>query len=475
VNFSYHREILEGSPLDVLFVATTDDRGAFSFDSFGPDSWLRLRVTAPDGRVMRVKAQAKAEGAVGPLTDEHNYVSTPRLMDLQRFVSTPQGKETRLIIYPATRVNGRVVTKLPGVSVSDLRISLTPSRAREDRSACLFNFGGITRTDASGIFSFVDLCDRTIDIFVSAAEDGSMNRADSPWTVRAAQGIELKSGGSNEALIELIRGVEVTGKVLTSDGQPLKRANVGIQGPMQPRSIGRIVRAITDTEGRYRYRLPGGEIYVYVMGHPPGHADRNVKVPDGVDRFEVPPIVMNHVLVERGRVRGVAGNPVPGAVVTCVGERGRISGPGVGAVTDAQGEFTLSPNPNNSIPVGQAARLLIRLPDGAEHEVEAIPTTDGSVAVELPASNGSPPRASSLARPAASAEHPEPHIIITEHVLLWDDRIVTWDEVLKRLRAMRSRGQFRATFHTSNGLHRVKDGWKDYHDRIMATYCTAPS
>ena len=35
---------------------------------------------------------------------------------------------------------------------------------------------------------------------------------------------------------------------------------------------------------------------------------------------------------------------------------------------------------------------------------------------------------------------------------------------------MRGPAPFRATFYTTNGLHHRKDGWKAYHDRIMAVY-----
>ena len=73
------------------------------------------------------------------------------------------------------------------------------------------------------------------------------------------------------------------------------------------------------------------------------------------------------------------------------------------------------------------------------------------------------------APPTLDAKHREPRIIIAEHVLLWDDQIVTWDEVVARLRTMRESGPFRAHFYTTNGLH-AKDGWKDYHDRIMKLY-----
>jgi hypothetical protein len=72
--------------------------------------------------------------------------------------------------------------------------------------------------------------------------------------------------------------------------------------------------------------------------------------------------------------------------------------------------------------------------------------------------------------PATNAKHNEPSIIIAEHVLLWDNQIVTWDEVVARLRAMRESGPFQAHFYTTNGLSGKKDGWKDYHDRIMNLY-----
>ena len=46
--------------------------------------------------------------------------------------------------------------------------------------------------------------------------------------------------------------------------------------------------------------------------------------------------------------------------------------------TDARGAFRLPSGWNNTVPIGQAARLLIRLRDGSEHEATAVPTGDGS-------------------------------------------------------------------------------------------------
>ena len=127
----YNREILGGSPLEPLFITTTDEHGAFSFRAFGPDSWLRLAVTTPDGGAKcAVKGRAKEGGPVGTM------------MDGQGFVSAPLGKETPLVVYPAARVQGRVVTKLPGVSVSGLKVWFQASRVREDLPPYESNFGG---------------------------------------------------------------------------------------------------------------------------------------------------------------------------------------------------------------------------------------------------------------------------------------------------------------------------------------------
>ena len=86
----------------------------------------------------------------------------------------------------------------------------------------------------------------------------------------------------------------------------------------------------------------------------------------------------------KGRVLDAAGSPVEGVHVvgTCVGGVCRPF-PGSEAVTDAQGEFRLPSGTYNIIPVGEIARLLIRLRDGTEHEVAAMPAADGSVSLKL--------------------------------------------------------------------------------------------
>jgi beta-lactamase regulating signal transducer with metallopeptidase domain/protocatechuate 3,4-dioxygenase beta subunit len=76
------------------------------------------------------------------------------------------------------------------------------------------------------------------------------------------------------------------------------------------------------------------------------------------------------------------------------------------------------------------------------------------------------------AAPASRGERPDPQIIIAEHVLLWEGKeIVTWDEVLKRLQALRKGGPVHPHFYTTNGLREKKvGGWQFWHDRIMEVY-----
>jgi hypothetical protein len=360
----YHRSILEGSPLDSLVSGITDEHGKFSFPGFLAGSWLKLGVTTRDGRQMRVKMQRPGGGVFG-LT-----------VNSQGFVMADEGKSTRLMAFPAARVQGRVMTRLPGVSVAGLKVWYQASQPRpggQDER----NFGGVTRTDAQGRFTFDRLHEGTINIY--AAE----NEHSLPWTYRAAHDVELKSGWTKTAIIELIRGVEVEGKVLSPvTGAPIKGAQIGVYGPFRPRSGAATLGATTDAQGIFRYRLPPGETYFYVMGHSPGRADRTVTIPEGVDRFEVPPIVPGYVLVTGGLIVDAAGRPIAGATVSCIGENGPLFD-APDAATDSNGAFQLLPSPNNTVAAGGAARLRVRLRDGSEHDVSAWPESDGSVTIRL--------------------------------------------------------------------------------------------
>jgi len=75
------------------------------------------------------------------------------------------------------------------------------------------------------------------------------------------------------------------------------------------------------------------------------------------------------------------------------------------------------------------------------------------------------------AAPNPKPQRAEPKIIIAEHVLMWDDRIMNWDSIVARLRLLRRDQPVHPTFYTTNGVSAKKDeGWQFWHDRIMKVY-----
>ncbi len=110
-----------------------------------------------------------------------------------------------------------------------------------------------------------------------------------------------------------------------------------------------------------------------------------ITIPDTALAFEVPAIGLVPAVTLRGHVLDAAGKPIEGATVVGMCENALCRPfPGRETVTDARGEFRLPPGLYNTVAIGKAARLLIRLRGGAEHEAIATPAADGAVNVKLP-------------------------------------------------------------------------------------------
>jgi protocatechuate 3,4-dioxygenase beta subunit len=158
------------------------------------------------------------------------------------------------------------------------------------------------------------------------------------------------------------------------------------------------------------------------MGPPTGYArlpqdgsSRTVTLPEGATRFDVPPLEVAAAVTVRGRVLDAAGGPVAGARVVGVCEGSRcVPLPGSETLTDATGVFRLPTGWDNTVPIGQAARLLIRLRDGSEHEVSAVPGADGAVTVKLPVQGVDP--AGTRGQPAAAPEAKGPATVAPREV-----------------------------------------------------------
>jgi beta-lactamase regulating signal transducer with metallopeptidase domain/protocatechuate 3,4-dioxygenase beta subunit len=370
------REVIRDSPLEELFETTTDQNGAFTLPTPGPDTWLKLRVTPVGARSMRLRAEKEPQGAIATTMGESG------------FVAAPAGQSTRLIAVPAARIAGRVVTKLPGVNIMGLEVSFQDSHPPDAGKLASANFGvqDEVKTDKDGRFVIDALSEGTVNVFVHGTGEGES------WTYRAAQDVMLKPGETSEIDFELVRGVEVKGQVVAQSSEtPVAGAGVGVYGPFRPRTGAMTRSARTDAQGTYRHRLPPGETYLYVMAPPPGFrrlagegSSRTVNIPAGVDHFDVPPLAIAGAVTVRGRVVDTAGAPVAGATIvgTCEGNV-CVQFPGKETVTDARGEFRLPEGGYNTIAKGEPARLLVRLRDGAEHEVAVIPGNDGVATVKL--------------------------------------------------------------------------------------------
>jgi BlaR1 peptidase M56 len=381
-------DIIAGSPLADLFETTSDRDGSFTFRACPLNARLKLGVTGRGGAELRVRADGQRENLLESMMTDMNFVAAPPRVT------------TRLVSFPAARIEGRVTTTLPRVSVGGLVVWIQGSNPVRGKLRSEANTGlHSVQTDQDGRFVIDGLNEGTVNVFVEGAGEREI------WTYCAARDVALKPGETAEVAFDLIRGVEVEGKVVArGGGEPVEAAQVGVYGPYRPRSGASTIAAKTDAQGRYHYRLPPGETYFYICGPPAGYArladdgsSQTVIIPDGAARYEVPPLEIAPAVTVRGRVLDAAGSPVIGAKIVgiCKGSQ-CVPLPGTEALTDSQGEFRLPNGYYNTIPIGQTARLLIRLRDGVEHEADALPAADGEVTVKLAASGkpiGVPPAA----------------------------------------------------------------------------------
>ncbi len=256
--------IILGTPLERVFRTTTDPQGRFRFAALPRETKASLVVTA---------------AGMG----EYNTMN--RLRPDRHFAYLVGTADTpaEIVLLPAARVVGRVVTRFASVKVAGLKVAMQGSREshgiwREAQSA------------ADGRFEFSGLGEGTANIFLTDHPN------DGPWTYRAAADTVLKSGQTTEVTIELIRGVQVEGQVVDiRTGKPMRGIGVGVHGPMSPRCGAAIVRATTDPAGRYRFCLPPGETVFdpcgpFAPGYLFGEGRQTVEIPADVREFQVPNI-----------------------------------------------------------------------------------------------------------------------------------------------------------------------------------------
>jgi hypothetical protein len=262
--------VLRGTPLESLFGTTTDNQGHFQFPA----------VPAPQGIVLHVSADGMGDLSTEvPGTFEAGYVSGT--------VAAP----ARLTIQPEARVSGRVVTKLPGVTLAGLKIGLQSTQ----------NSGQIwreSRTDAEGRFEMRGLPEGNGNIFLFD------HPSDGAWAYRAIDSLPLHPGETAEATLELIEGVLVEGLVVEADSDdPIAGTSVAMYGPARPRSGAAVLTAKTDEKGRFRFRLPPGGTQFYLYSADQASPIQDVLIPAISKTFTVPTLEAR----KRSRTRSAGG------------------------------------------------------------------------------------------------------------------------------------------------------------------------
>lgn len=253
-------------------VATTAVDGSFHFSESLPntETTLWLEITDGQGRPVTVRpARINTQGDPAPL---NAAVFRP-------------GDRPTLAAVPASWIEGRVSTDIPGLDLSQLSVEAVGREPRSD--AFSVHPRGLNRVPvrADGRYRIGPVAPATVDLVLHGPDECKL------WTYRAKDDLKPPVDGTLHVDLEAIEGVEVVGKVIDSmQGRGLPGAVV------EARPGGRTVT--TDLDGLYHLRLPEGEARIIVRALPVGFesipavgSEHKIVVPRGVERFEAPRIV----------------------------------------------------------------------------------------------------------------------------------------------------------------------------------------
>ncbi len=261
-------------------VATTGAAGRFSFDKVPVGASLGFMVEAP------------GHGALSTLQERRRRITAP-------------AAEVELELPPEARIEAAVVDKETGKPVADVALFLGTMRKIQDRL-------GRPVAGKPGRFRWSGIPSGKCWIDVAVPIDGPP-----AWAVKQAS-LEAKAGETTKVTLEAVRGQIVEIAVVDAeDGQPVKHAYVSAWNPKGRWSA----RGETGRSGVARMRAAPGEYIIGFVGALRYSSSRSQK------RFTVEPDRPAKVelkLTKAPRLHGVvldpAGAPVPGAVLSIVGD-----------------------------------------------------------------------------------------------------------------------------------------------------------
>ncbi|WP_435020893.1 M56 family metallopeptidase [Tundrisphaera sp. TA3] len=336
--------------------------------------------TSPDGTFRFEGLPVGSEAVVSASAEGRAKATTASRAD-RPYVAGTAEDPARLVLAPEARVAGRVISDVPGVSVANRVVTIQWSPF----SGVSSTLNRQATTDAGGRFEFRGLNDGDALLVI---EDVPI---DAPWTFDAAA-VHLTPGQTAEPALRIGKSVEVTGRAVTTDGQPIADAMIAVRGSRNPEPMAQPIMLKTDATGTYRIRLAPGLVSASWAGgligftdpvdHQPGPS---TIVPEGVATFALETIRMARAAGPiRGRIVDAAGVPMGRAEVVSIRIAENHGPMQASAMADAQGRFTLPPEVTWSIPLHQPIMIRIRADGGQEFETWAVPNGRDEATIKLP-------------------------------------------------------------------------------------------
>lgn len=349
---------IRGSSAEPFYFTKTDKNGRFQFKHLEADQELIFRVSA--------KGYAELDtGAGGP---RRNHVVKP------------DAKDAELVLQHEAVIQGRVISKVGDVKLDAVEVHIEGFDA-------LVGFRRTVKLDAQGHFLANMLPAGPMSVFLVLPADIA--------ATAAGKEVNTASGETAETSLEIIAGIEVSGRVtVRGSGEAVADVQMATDGLVNPRGFHFGVKP-TDANGLFKLRLPPGKVSIRIWNQPAGYASsdaqteglRTVVIPANATRFAISePFVLLKVSEKLNcQVTDASGKPVPHVKVSSL-RHASVCGDSEGNPITASfdGQFTLPYSMNGPLELGRSVPLRVELSDGRRFEANALVQKDKTSEVRIP-------------------------------------------------------------------------------------------
>ncbi len=345
---------IRGTPIEPFLIGRTDSGGEFKIASAPADAKVSFQVSAPG----------------------HASLDTVYNPSLRWYLANPTTPPAVLKLGPEGRIDGKVITKVAGLSLAGHTVFATGRAGEYKRKT----------TDSGGRFEFAGLEPGTYDLWIDLSDPKI-------GAVRSQIGLNVEVGKTAQAELQIVPGTLVEGNVIAATtGMPVTDAGMSLQSPALPNRAFRLHEVLCDANGHYAVRLAAGD-YAFILRNPgkgfvqpPGYRPSNIKITEGLAAVEGPTVRVVPAtprVALKGRVIDAAGKPIEGAKIIGLCKGGACTALSQQVVSDEFGHFELAQGPEGPFTVGTATSLQVELAGDKTFESH-IMTVAGLAEVQLP-------------------------------------------------------------------------------------------